>query len=536
MRVVLAVSALLLLSACPPTGLVCRAGTSICNAGCIDPMADQRNCGACGSACGASQVCVQGVCTCGPGTDSCGGQCVVTATDSRNCGASADAGACGHACGSAQVCEAGACRASCTAGVNVPCNGGCVDTASDPANCGACGLACSQGQSCRSGACRYDLVAACYWTGQAVRFDGTSFVRGTLADLGSNPAALAVARATGNRGPVAVLAADGQDRTLYQATVSASGLEPASRANRVGAGSNQVVVDGRRVYVVNSMSGTLQVLEQGEAGGVDVLSFDAGVTPVVSLRTVGELNLGTSTSPEGVAVAGGALWVPLWGGSGAEAARGQAVAKVGLSDAGVPTLIATIGLQGLDLQAFDGGSLARPFAVVAHRGGVYVVLNNLTAVEGAYYPGGPGLLARLEPSDGGLRVVQLAGTRCLNPKWAAEVGDRLAVSCGGRATYDSSYALTGLGSAGMVLLDGQDQLQDFWPAVQPTDGGAFFLPGRFAVGGSRLFLGDESAGRVVVLDVSDAGLTEVRGVGTAVPVCPVGAYGFANVSDLVWLP
>ena len=41
---------------------------------------------------------------------------------------------------------------------------------------------------------------------------------------------------------------------------------------------------------------------------------------------------------------------------------------------------------------------------------------------------------------------------------------------------------------------------------------------------------------VVVLDVSDAGFTEARGVATALPVCPVDSYGVANVSDLAQLP
>jgi hypothetical protein len=212
------------------------------------------------------------------------------------------------------------------------------------------------------------------------------------------------------------------------------------------------------------------------------------------------------------------------------------VAIVAVSDAGVPVELGRVALGGLDLQRFDGGTpVARPWTAVAHRGGVYVVLNNLN--PDTYAPEGPGLLARIEPGTGAVSVVPLAGSRCLNPQWAAEVGDQLAVSCGGRASYDrSTYALTGLTASGVALLDGQDRLAGFWSAQAAPDAGALFFPGRFSVRGSRLFLGDQNAGRVVVLDVSDAGFTELRGVATALPVCPVDTFGVANVSDLVQLP
>ena len=52
--------------------------------------------------------------------------------------------------------------------------------------------------------------------------------------------------------------------------------------------------------------------------------------------------------------------------------------------------------------------------------------------------------------------------------------------------------------------------------------------------GSRIFLADKNWGRLVVLDATDAGLTEVRGVADAPSTCPVGTSGL--VYDLVTLP
>jgi hypothetical protein len=64
MRVVIAVAVggLVLLTGCPATGIVCNEGTIGCNAGCVDPAVDKRNCGGCGQSCGADQECVASTC------------------------------------------------------------------------------------------------------------------------------------------------------------------------------------------------------------------------------------------------------------------------------------------------------------------------------------------------------------------------------------------------------------------------------------------------------------------------------------------
>jgi hypothetical protein len=167
------------------------------------------------------------------------------------------------------------------------------------------------------------------------------------------------------------------------------------------------------------------------------------------------------------------------------------------------------------------------------------VLNNLN--PDTYAPEGPGLLARIDPGTDAVSVIDLGGARCLNPQWAATVGDKLVVSCGGQVTYTPTFTIESVRAAGLVLVDELDQVAASWSSACPAglDAGACLpmMPGRFTVRGARVLLGDQNAGRVVVLDVSDAGFTEVRGVTDAVATCPVSALtGAANVSDLVSLP
>jgi hypothetical protein len=148
----------------------CESGT-LCGGTCVDLMSDQGNCGACGTACGAGQVCSGGTCTldCGAGTTKCGTNCVDTQNDPSNCGT------CGMACPMGQVCSAGACGLTCAGGTTL-CSGKCVDTQIDPANCGGCGMACSMGQICSAGACGLTCVG------------GTTLCSGKCVDTQTDPA------------------------------------------------------------------------------------------------------------------------------------------------------------------------------------------------------------------------------------------------------------------------------------------------------------------------------------------------------------
>jgi hypothetical protein len=92
-------------------------------------------------------------------------------------------------------------------------------------------------------------------------------------------------------------------------------------------------------------------------------------------------------------------------------------------------------------------------------------------------------------------------------------------------------------SAGVVALDGQDvRMSGVWNASGAADVDAGFmpmLPGRFAVSGSQVMVTDQNGGRVVVLNVTDAGLSEVRGLSNALNACPVSSLtGVANVADI----
>ena len=89
--------------------------------------------------------------------------------------------------------------------------------------------------------------------------------------------------------------------------------------------------------------------------------------------------------------------------------------------------------------------MPRPFAVVAHRGQVYVALNNLD--PDSYAPAGPGLLAKVDPATDAVRVIDLGADVCLNPQWLASVGERLAVSCGGRVRYSPGYEVEAVEAA-----------------------------------------------------------------------------------------
>ncbi len=520
--------AALSLMACPPTGVVCKPGTVPCGTGCVDPASDRRNCGTCGNICGPQQDCTASgegsACTCRAGTSLCAGTCSATEFDAKNCGA------CGNACATGQVCEASTCKESCTLGL-LRCDSSCVDSASDEANCGGCDVACAQGQQCLAGVCDYAAVAACYWSGQIVGFDPTTGVKGPLSDLGSNPAALARIGTT-------VLAADGTDRRLYSALPTASGTYAKTNvASQTGAVPNQVLVDRPFVYVVNAGSGTLTVLREGSDAGL--LQLDAGVEGTLVLGAVAEIALGMNTFPQGMAKVGSKLYVPLYGGYGAEAAdAGQELAQIDVTNPAAPTLAGRISFKQLDLKAFDGGTpVARPWAAVARNGAVYVALNNLN--PDTYAPEGPGLVARVDAVSGVVTVIDLGASDCLNPQWLGAVGTSLAVSCGGRITYSPTFAVESVSAAGVVVLDAQDaRLPTLWSSSGScgADAGACMpmMPGRFAVSGQQVLLSDQNGGRVVVLEVTDAGVVEVRGGASALSVCPVSATtGVANVADIL---
>lgn len=522
-RVVVVGMSLLVLSGCPATGIVCREGTNRCGTGCADYATDRRNCGDCGQACASGQVCSDKKCVCQAGTELCDGRCVATASDPTACGR------CGVVCAAGEVCEASQCRGACTLGVSTRCGNSCVDVSRDALNCGGCGQPCQGGQACVSGSCTSDVVVACFSSGQVRGVTAANLERAPLADVGTGPAALATMSGV-------LLSADGIDRSLVQAVVrpgAPTWAEVTGRSLRTGAVPNQLLVDGEFLYVVNAESGTLQVVRRGSADG------DAGLP----LSTVQELPFGANTYPQALAKVGSSVWVPLYGGYGASAAdAGQRVVEVDVSSPASPRIVGDVSLKSLDLHAFDGGRpVARPFSATVSNGRVYVALNNFNGdCTPLCIPAGPGLLARIEPATKAVSVIDLGADACLNPQWVAPLGDGVAVACGGNAVYaGANYELVSVEKAGVVVLDGQDRRVAAWaPSRLTCDGGScpLFLPGRFAVRGSTMFLGDQNAGRLAVLDFADGGLVE-RFVPTSsdrLAVCPLNSMsGIANVSDVL---
>lgn len=517
--------AALLITACPDTGITCKAGTNRCGNGCNDYTTDVRNCGGCGQPCGTGQICQESTCRCQDGTTTCNGACVVLTYDAENCGG------CGVRCASGEVCENNACKAACSIETSVRCGDSCVNSATDVNNCGACGITCQSGQVCAGKVCTFEVIAACLSSGQLSGFKAATGEKGPPADVGTLPGALASLRGL-------VLSADGVDQRLYQALVPAGAatFSKAARSNRTGSVPNQVLVDGTSVFIVNAGSGTLQVLQQNTAVTGDVFFDDAGVAGGISLVTVAELPLGMNTYPQGAAKSGNSVWVPLYGGYGVEPAKaGQRVLEVSVATLAAPAVVNTVDLSTLDLKAFDGGvAAARPFAILAHGGALYVTLNNLEPTT--YAPAGPGLLVRIDPLTRAVTTIDLGASVCRNPQWTAEANDGLIVSCAGVAEYTGQLSeLVGTTYSGLVLLDARDLPVAHWaPAACAADAGCLpVLPGRLAVKDSRVFLADQYGGRVLSFDISDGGITEERTI-QACTISPV--TGYANVGDVLVTP
>ncbi|XXF77301.1 MXAN_6577-like cysteine-rich protein [Myxococcaceae bacterium GXIMD 01537] len=537
LRLAVAMAALgWVLSGCPDEGVVCSEGLTQCNLDCVDLTSESDNCGACGVACGQSQVCVDSACQCREGSTACNGQCVVTASDPLNCGA------CGQPCGAGQVCESGVCKVTCSPGLT-RCGDSCVDLQDDAGNCGACGAACTDARACRSGVCTYAVVAACFNTGQVVGLQPTQtgdVLKGPNAAVGANIQTVSHLQDV-------LLALDAAP-LLRQATLASYSPLPGDVA--VGHSPNQLLVSDPYVYVINSTDNTLGVLQRtatpGPVTGGTRFPNGLGLQPVSGAA----VNFGDNTNPFAMARVGNELFVTLTGNLGAGVlAPGGKLARVSLSDPARPVrLDPALPLpDGAALRPFAGESpFPTPAGITVFNGSLYIALNSMTA---AFNVGGPGLLAKVNP-----RNVQVEGTvlldkegcagavcvpeevDCLNPGWVAPVGGQLLVSCAGKAVYDASFNLTAVQKSALVLLSAEDKVLDVYPVVCPAGDAACALPsaGRFAVVGNRVYVADNNAGRVLVVEVANNTLREIRGAGSASALlaCPRDS-GPSLVGDVV---
>ncbi len=238
--------------------------------------------------------------------------------------------------------------------------------------------------------------------------------------------------------------------------------------------------------------------------------------------------------------------MPLYGDFGtAGAAKGQKVIKVDLTDPAQAAILAgeTFDLGGVDLKPFDGGTpVARPFAIAAHQGKLYVALNNLN--PNTYAPEGPGLLAKLDPVTRAITTVDL-GPSCLNPIWVVSDGAQLYVSCQGKVTYSGppTYAVSSAESTGVVVVS-EDQVLASWAMACPSDAGTGCLPAiasRLAVLNKHVYVGDQNGGRLFVLENVGNQLLVRRGFaadgGVPIQACAVNpTTGVSNVSDVIAIP
>lgn len=125
----------------------CRQSDVQCGSTCTNVRTDPKNCGGCGTTCGATEVCDLGRCAagCSTGLKQCGQSCIDTTSDPTHCGS------CEKACGATEQCGNGQC--SCPA-ESAQCGGTCAQLESDPKNCGSCGTTCTSTMGvCSQGAC-----------------------------------------------------------------------------------------------------------------------------------------------------------------------------------------------------------------------------------------------------------------------------------------------------------------------------------------------------------------------------------------------
>jgi hypothetical protein len=426
----------------------------------------------------------------------------------------------------------------CGEGLSV-CGSTCVDLASTADNCGACGATCGAGQQCVEGACRactagvcdYDVVATCFNTGQVVALQADSGIKGPNIPLGDRPFTAAPMQDV-------LLVADAAKK-LREARLADFATLPDAPAT--GDAPNQVLVEDPYAYVINSASNTLLVLER-KAAPVTVTEgtrFPQGL----QLEPVASVDFGANTNPFAAVRLGSELWVTLYGNLGGDVSAGGKVARVNLANPRQPELRTQQSVQlasGEPLQPFPGSNpVPTPAGIVAHRGQIYVALNNLD--PNTYAPGGPGMVVRINPADLHATYISL-GESCLNAGWLASVGNKLVASCSGKATYDANFNLVAVEGSALALLDEKDAVVDTYPIQCPElSGSTCALPsaGRFAVVGNRIVLGDNNAGRVFVVEVAGSELVGMRTLEPQKPqpilACPRES-GFSLVGDVVALP
>jgi hypothetical protein len=127
------------------SSVTCGTGQMNCSGQCKTVATDNQNCGSCGTACGASRTCNNGMCQCAGGLMECSGQCVPN--DAQHCGSC-------NACPNGQVCAGTSCMAMCPSN-QMLCGTTCVNNGGDNtiSHCGGCNACPSGATACNNGTC-----------------------------------------------------------------------------------------------------------------------------------------------------------------------------------------------------------------------------------------------------------------------------------------------------------------------------------------------------------------------------------------------
>jgi hypothetical protein len=549
-----------LLAGCPNAGLQCQTGLVACGSTCADIQNDAKNCGGCGIACGEQQACVPDAgghgapaCVCLPGASACGGACVVTSSDPNNCGGCAgdagnavDAGDAGQVCESGQVCQEGQCQTACTLVGTTRCPvagsaaGSCVDLQTDPFNCGSCGNPCPAKESCHSGTCRFDVLAACASVGDLVGVNASTLQQGAPENVAASPNALATYQ---NMLLNLVDLGFGVPGAIFEHDLTS--LAQFTEAPSTNLNPAHLLVDGNNVYVTNAFSGGL--LQVYQVSGADAGASNQVPAPLdggLGLRIVQSISLSGAGTPEYMTKLGDKLYVTLY--------DVDQVVPVDVSNPLAPDAGAAFDLTTLNLNLYSGAPVVpTPWGITTFQGQVYVALQN------AYYDssfqqqiaGDGGFLAVLSP-DGGMSVVDVGSDVCLVPSWLAPSpdGTKLFVGCAGKSVTTGSpyFTFTGLDRSAVLTLNSSNQRTAVWNCqtakAVPGSGCGTFSANVFDVRGTRLYVGDNAFGRLLVLDSADGGLAEVAGFGpgaseSPLQVCPINpTTGNSNISYVLSVP
>ncbi len=491
---------------------------------------------------------------CTTGLEKCADTCVAVQTDSKNCGS------CGSACNGGNVCVAGACV--CPIGQQV-CNGVCTSLATTPSNCGSCGYACGSGQACNqgvcedcsSGGCRTALVAGCIASPGGYLQQIHDVPGGLLLDAPANPAGASFPDALGVLGSV-LLYADHDSSSLFEIPIDSLSTASAEHPPLVGtstgskAGTTQLYVApapaGTLLYATTSNVNAIRIFNGPPP--VDAGTLLAGGAGSLGLTSAGGAAFDAGSFPEPFAAIGNEIFVPL-------NATGQVV-RLNVTNPASAQVVSTYDLQPL-VAALPGGGVApdggpflpSPTMAIARNGFVYVAANVLryyADFSGADY--GPPLVAKIDPNASASAALTALGLSdagvadggvlpCQNVEWLASLplgsgNAPMLVSCAGARTYDADYNVTSVKNTALVLLDATDKPIGTWvPSALPSKPPPSV--GRAVPQNTSVYVADETAGRLYVVDYTTNGFVERVGYlngGTPPTICPT------YITDLTVVP